>query len=72
MSFMQGEADRLRSALLETPVGSKFDRLHAAQQAFAWASDPTVYKSPFDMIEGAIDNPVGSEDCPSLSNPDMS
>jgi hypothetical protein len=63
------EADRLRSALLETPLGDRFDRLHAAQQALAWAADSETFKSPYDLVIGS---PEGSEGCPSSSNPGLS
>ena len=66
---LQQEADRLRSALLETPLGSRFDRLHAAQQALAWAADQDTFKSPYDLVIG---NPEGSEGCPSSSSPGTS
>lgn len=35
-------------------------RLHAAQQALAWASDPSCFKSPYDAIMGIQG---GSTDC---------
>lgn len=69
MERLNAEADRLRSALLETPLGGRFDRLHAAQQALAWATDPETFKSPYDLISG---NPEGSKDCPSVSHPESS
>ena len=65
MEHITKEADRLRSALLETPLGGRFDRLHAAQQALAWAADPETFKSPYDLISG---NPEGSEGCPVASH----
>jgi hypothetical protein len=61
MSFLQKEADRVRSALLQTPMGHAYDRLYAAQQALAWAIEPQGFKPPYDMIMGT---PADSEDCP--------
>ena len=49
--MMQKEADRLRSALGETPLGDRFNELYAAQQALAWAADPDSFKSPLNMIQ---------------------
>jgi hypothetical protein len=70
--LLEQEADRLRAALLATPLGGHFDRLYAAQQALAWVADPNFYKAPFDMIQGTIGSPEGSEDCPSLLRPAQS
>jgi hypothetical protein len=66
MEHATKEADRLRSALLQTPVGDRFYQLLAAQQALAWMNDPETFKSPYDLVSG---NPEGLEDCPSLSGP---
>lgn len=69
MSFLQREADRVRSALLVTPAGAEYDRLYAAQQALVWASDPQGFKSPYDLITGT---PAGSEDCSERNRPPSS
>ena len=61
------EADCLQSALLNTPLGSRFDRLYAAYQALAWIDDPEVIQAPSVTI--LSDTAEGSEDCPSLSHP---
>ena len=53
MSFLQRELDRIREALLSERDGEIYDRLYAAQQALAWASDPTGFRSPFNTITGA-------------------
>ena len=60
MSFMQRELDRIRQALLTERAGETYDRLYAAQQALAWASDPTGFRSPLNSIMGTQE---GSEDC---------
>ena len=52
MSFLQGEADRIRSVLCNTPLGDMFNQLYAAQQALAWVTAPDHVSSPLDMIEG--------------------
>jgi hypothetical protein len=76
MSFLEREADRLRSALRQTPAGPQFDRLYAAQAALYWAMDPTERTSPFDYIEGRSNPTVstagGLEDCLSSSHQDKS
>jgi hypothetical protein len=73
MSFLQKEADRLRSALQRTPLGHQFDRLYAAQAALYWAIDPAERTSPLDYIEGrgngAISKAEGSTDYPSVCYP---
>lgn len=66
MSFLQREADRLRSALLATLPGTRYDQLYAAQQALVWASDPVAYRSPSLMIMGTLE---GLEDCLVSKNP---
>lgn len=59
---LQKEADRLRSALTQTPAGDTYDRLYAAQQAVLWTIDPETFKAPFDLIIGGTLE--GSEGCP--------
>lgn len=47
MSFLQRELYRLERLLSKTPQDSPaHEPLYAAQQALAWASDPTCYASP--------------------------
>jgi hypothetical protein len=76
MSFLEREADRLRSALRQTPSGPQFDRLYAAQAALHWAIDPTERTSPLDYIEGrsnpTVSKAAGLEGCPSSSHQDRS
>jgi hypothetical protein len=60
MRFLEKEADRLRSALTQTPAGAIYDRLYAAQQAVVWAVDPETFRAPYDLITGT---PEGSEGC---------
>ena len=68
MNFLKVEADRLRSALQQTPLGARFDELYAAQQAIQWAIDPTQCESPMDMINRFnLSIREGSEDCQSSS-----
>jgi hypothetical protein len=73
MSFVQREADRIRSALQNTPLGGDFDRLYAAQQALAWIADPDWFSSPLDMIQRSLNGTLeGSRDCPSSFHPAQS
>lgn len=74
MSHIKEEADRLRSALLHTPFGEKYNELYAAQAALAFASDPVMFESPLNMIErsSGYRTPEDSEDskgCPCVSRP---
>jgi hypothetical protein len=55
MSRIEEEADRLRSALLNTPFGERYNELYAAQGALAYANDPEMFEAPLDMIERLID-----------------
>lgn len=67
MGFLQRELDRLNEAIRQTPQSQKHYReLFAAQQALAWASEPTGFASPFRAIMGTQ---ADSEGCPSASCP---
>jgi hypothetical protein len=74
MTIMELERDRIGSALRCTPLSHpRFHELYAAGCALAWASDPEMFSSPLDYIEGrtnreAISREVAKEDCPSLSH----
>lgn len=57
MSFIQREIDRLNAAII--PDKPNQDSLYAAQQALAWALEPSGIKSPYEMITGIQE---GSED----------
>jgi hypothetical protein len=50
MSFLQRELDRIRAALLSEKEVAIYQRLYAAQQALAWASEPDGFRSPFNSI----------------------
>lgn len=61
MSFLQREIDRIRAALTEPPSADHAE-LYAAQQALAWALEPTGFKSPYELIRGLPPKPdVGDE-----------
>jgi len=73
MSFIKRELDRI-SVALSDPCAPDYEQLYAAQQALAWALEPTGYKSPYDAIRGtredSADCPLLSCPLPSLSNPE--
>ena len=66
MSFIQRELDRLNSAILLAGDGEQRERLYAAQQALAWATEPDGYKSPLAMVMGTQE---GSADCSAVRHP---
>ena len=68
MSFIQRELDRISRALHE-PRSAEYNRLYAAQQALAWALEPTGFQSPYDVIKDTL---AISKDCPPLSNQERS
>ena len=59
MSFVQRERDRLATVLRANPRDNDYERLYAAQQAFAWAIEPTGFASPFDSIKGTPEDSAG-------------
>jgi hypothetical protein len=52
MSFIQRELDRIGAALGDKSNGENYERLYAAQQALAWALEPTGFRSPYNAIKG--------------------
>lgn len=66
MSMLQREINRIRQALLNTKSGAVYDKLYAAQQALAWASDPAGFKAPGDLIMGTQED---SADCSAHPRP---
>lgn len=68
MGFLDRELARISEALLAAEPERRRPELYAAQQALSWASDPTAFRSPYDMIIDAptlpvTDIPEDSEDC---------
>lgn len=58
---LQQERDRIQSALLgSTTTTRQYEQLYVAQQALAWAEDPAIAKSPYNLVMGI---PVDSEGC---------
>lgn len=60
MSFIQREIDLLREAIIGATDESEREQLYAAQQALAWALEPTGFKAPLNMIRGTRE---AQEDC---------
>ena len=59
MSFIQRELDRVTSALREPCSAEVYDRLCTAQQALAWAIEPSVIAEPYATIMSKVANSVG-------------
>lgn len=58
---LQQERDKIQSALLgPTTTTRQYEHLYVAQQALAWAENPAIAKSPYDLVMGI---PGDSEDC---------
>lgn len=62
--FVQRELDRIGEALRADPEAPNYDRLYAAQQALAWASDPEAFLPPSKMI-----NCQQGTGCPAPADP---
>lgn len=58
MGFIERELERIQSALGD-PSDANHAALWAAQQALAWALEPSAFRAPFYAITG---NPAGSRD----------
>jgi hypothetical protein len=70
MGFVQRENDKIGISLRDTPKGSRYDELYAAQQALAWSLDPLNFESPLAMINRfAVSTREDSEGCPLSSRP---
>jgi len=73
MDRLDDERERITDALRATPIDNpRFRELYVASTALAWASDPEMFSSPLDYIEGranheTISTGVVREGCPSLS-----
>lgn len=69
MSFIQRELDRIGRALPENREDPRHRELYVAQQALAWALEPSNIKSPFDML---MSIPGVPEDCLDECHPPQS
>jgi hypothetical protein len=50
MSFVQRELDRIGIALQQSQPNNRYAELYAAQQALMRVTDPTDFKTPYDML----------------------
>jgi hypothetical protein len=64
MISVRHELNRIHGALTSDKPPERYDELYAAQQALVWASEPDVFKSPYDLIVQPTDIPEDSRDCP--------
>lgn len=65
MGLIERELTKIQTAI-GAPQDANHTALRAAQQALAWALDPSVFRSPLYSITG---NPEDSEDCSAGSCP---
>ncbi len=57
---LKRERDRIQSALLGPITTTRqYEHLYAAQQALAWVENPTVAKSPYDLVMGTQEESEG-------------
>ena len=62
---LKQERDRIQTALLSsTTTTRQYEHLYAAQQALAWAENPNIAKSPYDMVMGIRGDSEGCLDVP--------
>ena len=69
MSFVQRELKRIETALRGKQSDANRARLASAQQALAWAMEPSGFASPFEAIaksspDFVTDILASSADCP--------
>ena len=69
MGFIERESERISAAIVNPDNAGVRDQLYAAQQALGWASEPTGFKSPYDMIMGIPGEPG---DCLGEPHPPLS
>ena len=69
MGFVEREIAKIHAALVQPEHEDKRPELYAAQQALAWALEPTGVKSPYDLFVGTQ---AGPEDCSDESRPPVS
>ena len=56
-SFIQREIDRLSAAIVDPGQANQRAELYAAQQALAWALEPSGFRSPYGAIMGIPEAP---------------
>ena len=71
MGFVERELERIAVALREPRSAEEYAQLYAAQQALSWATEPTGFASPFDMLVSG-GTPAEPADCSARSRPPVS
>ena len=71
------ELERIERALRDPQTDERYCQLYAAQQALAWAINPSGFASPYATIQRGLIRPLsdiqeGSGGCPALRRPPQS
>lgn len=61
MSFIARELERIAIAMrdVQEEQSDRYAQLYAIQQALRWATDPTQFRSPYDMVMGTQEDLEG-------------
>jgi len=59
MSFVSRELNRIQAILSATPKPERYTELYAAQQALAWALEPTGFQSPVSFVLDTREDEAG-------------
>jgi hypothetical protein len=57
MHHIRTELDRIETALRDPQTDERYCQLYAAQQALAWAMNPSGFKSLFETIQRGLVRP---------------
>jgi hypothetical protein len=68
MNFVERELGKITQAMAMPQEADRYCQLYAAQQALAWASDPSAFAAPSAVIVGGLvqpltGTPADSADC---------
>jgi hypothetical protein len=58
MHHIRTELDRIETALRDPQTDERYCQLYAAQQALAWAMNPSGFASPFATIQRGLVRPL--------------
>ena len=62
MRYIEREFDRLRGLLAVPQSAERYTQFYAAQQALAWALDPSAFAAPSDTIsDGKVQPLMGTQ-----------
>jgi hypothetical protein len=59
---IQRELERIECALRDPQTDERYCQLYAAQQALAWALDPSGFASPFATIQRGLVMPLNTQE----------